>query len=258
MICCGFNAFPSVFGIGSVSVLLFVLPLLDVQLLVGWLVGAPMPSIPGVTILFESPLLGSTVTERTESGITRGLYKSPWRNWEYRCPTCSNTGSASLTASRNVSNLSIDFASSCFVFVVGSRVVHFDCDGVFGVLGFFGGLFFGLLRLCVLGDFGGNLLGFARGHVANVTGNQLTVLVSAGDILENAWVELVLAETDGEFDAIREETIRQITALGEPAVFEDYKQKWDAAAAVIVPLVRQAQIANGVEPYTPEQYERYP
>ena len=94
--------------------------------------------------------------------------------------------------------------------------------------------------------------------MSSLNRDQLTVLAGAGDILENVWVDLVLAETDEEFDAIMAETIRQITALGEPAVFEDYKQKWDAAAAVIVPLVRKAQIANGVEPYTPEQYERYP
>ena len=31
-----------------------------------------------------------------------------------------------------------------------------------------------------------------------------------------------------------------------------------AAADVIVPLVREAQISNGIEPYTPEQYERRP
>ena len=31
-----------------------------------------------------------------------------------------------------------------------------------------------------------------------------------------------------------------------------------SAAEIIVPLVREAQIANGIEPYTPEQYERFP
>ena len=31
-----------------------------------------------------------------------------------------------------------------------------------------------------------------------------------------------------------------------------------AAAAIIVPLVREAQLANGIELYAPEQYERFP
>ena len=87
---------------------------------------------------------------------------------------------------------------------------------------------------------------------------QLRILTEAEDCLEDAWVNLSLAETDEEYNAIRDETIRKIISLGEPEVFRDYKEKWDAAAAVIVPLVRQAQIANGIEPYTPEQYERYP
>ena len=49
-----------------------------------------------------------------------------------------------------------------------------------------------------------------------------------------------------------------LTELGEPEVFRDYREKWSAAAEVIVPMVRQVQIANGIEPYAPEQYERKP
>ena len=50
--------------------------------------------------------------------------------------------------------------------------------------------------------------------------------------------------------------IKELTELGEPEVFAAYREKWDAAAAVIVPMVRQAQTANGIELYTPEQYGR--
>jgi hypothetical protein len=87
---------------------------------------------------------------------------------------------------------------------------------------------------------------------------QLRILTEAEDILESVWVDLVLAETDEEWTAIRDKTIRELIELGEPEVFKAYQQQWDAAAAIIVPLVRQAQAANGVEPYTPEQYERFP
>ena len=86
----------------------------------------------------------------------------------------------------------------------------------------------------------------------------IRILSEAEEILEDVWVSLTLAETDEEWKAIRDDTIRKLTELGEPEVFEAYRQQWNAAAAVIVPLVRQAQIANGIEPYTPEQYERYP
>ena len=83
---------------------------------------------------------------------------------------------------------------------------------------------------------------------------QLNILAAAEDLLEEVWVDLTLAETDEEWTAIRDRTIREMTELGEPEVFEEYRKQWNAAAEVIVPLVRQAQIANGIEPYTPEQY----
>ena len=73
--------------------------------------------------------------------------------------------------------------------------------------------------------------------------------------MADASVDLCLAEDDEQFNTIRDDTIRRLTELGEPEVFRDYKQMWDAAAAVIVPLVREAQISNGVQPYTPEQYK---
>ena len=94
--------------------------------------------------------------------------------------------------------------------------------------------------------------------ISGLNRDQLHILSNAEDILEDAWIGLSLAETDEEWNELRDETIRKLTELGEPEVFRDYKQKWDAAADVIVPLVRQAQIEDGIEPYTPEQYERCP
>ena len=94
--------------------------------------------------------------------------------------------------------------------------------------------------------------------MSSLNRDQLHILSKAEAILENVWVDLTLAETDEEWTAIRDKTIRELIELGEPEVFKAYQQQWDAAAAIIVPLVRQAQAANGVEPYTPEQYERFP
>ena len=88
--------------------------------------------------------------------------------------------------------------------------------------------------------------------------DQLQILADAEAVLENVWVDLTLAETDEEWNELRDETIRKLVGLGEPEVFQAYRKQWDAAAAVIVPLVQEAQRANGIEPYTPEQYERYP
>ena len=94
--------------------------------------------------------------------------------------------------------------------------------------------------------------------VSDVNREQLRVLNEAEEILDSVYVELILAESDQEWNAIRDETIRKLIELGEPKVFRAYQEKWNAAAAVIAPLVRQAQEANGIELYTPEEYERNP
>ncbi len=86
---------------------------------------------------------------------------------------------------------------------------------------------------------------------------QVHILSEAEAILDNVYMDLCISESDEEFNALCDYTIRRLIALGEPEVFEAYKELWDTAAAVIVPLVREAQIANGVQPYTPEQYKNH-
>lgn len=90
--------------------------------------------------------------------------------------------------------------------------------------------------------------------MSSLNREQLNILSKAEDILLDAQVDLILAETDEEWEAIRDETIRALVKLGEPEVFEAYRKMWDEAAEIIVPLVNQVQIENGVQPYTPEEY----
>ncbi|MBQ3268806.1 MAG: extracellular solute-binding protein [Clostridia bacterium] len=92
--------------------------------------------------------------------------------------------------------------------------------------------------------------------ISSMNSDQLHLLAKAEAILKDAQVGLVLADNEEEYDAIREETIRILIELGEPEVFEAYREKWDAAAAIVVPMVWQVQRENGIEPYAPEQYER--
>ena len=93
--------------------------------------------------------------------------------------------------------------------------------------------------------------------MSSLNRDQLRILSEADSILDDVYVDLCLAENDAEFNALRDGTIRMLRQLGEPNVFKAYQKQWDAAAAVIIPLVRQAQVANGVEPYTPDQYENH-
>ena len=93
--------------------------------------------------------------------------------------------------------------------------------------------------------------------MSSLSRDQLRVISEAEAILDSVWVELALAATDEEWNAIRDDTIRQLIELGEPEVFEAYQRQWNAAAAIIVPLVQQAQSSNGVTPYTPEEYANH-
>ena len=83
---------------------------------------------------------------------------------------------------------------------------------------------------------------------------QLHILSEADAIMQNVMVDLMLAETDEKWEAIRDDTIRKLVELDEPAVFKAYRKMWNDAADVIVPLVNQVQVQNGVEPYAPEDY----
>jgi hypothetical protein len=93
--------------------------------------------------------------------------------------------------------------------------------------------------------------------MSSLNRDQLRILSAADDILDDIYVDLCLAETDEDFNMLRDGAIRMLTELGEPEVFEDYKEMWDAAAAIIVPIVNEAQISNGVQPYTPAQYANH-
>ena len=84
--------------------------------------------------------------------------------------------------------------------------------------------------------------------------NQLRILEEAEEILQYIQVDLVLAETDEEWMAIRDETIRKLIDLGELSVFKAYRRKWNKAAEVIVPIVQQVQTSNGIKPYTRDEY----
>ena len=84
--------------------------------------------------------------------------------------------------------------------------------------------------------------------------NQLRIISQAEALLADIQVDLVLAESDEEWQAVRDAAVNKIIELGEPEVFDAFREMWDEAAAVIVPLVHEMQEKNGVTPYTPEQY----
>ena len=90
--------------------------------------------------------------------------------------------------------------------------------------------------------------------MSSLNRNQLRILEEAEEILNYIQVDLVLAETDEEWMAIRDETIRKLIDLGELSVFKAYRRKWNKAAEVIVPIVQQVQTSNGIKPYTRDEY----
>ena len=93
--------------------------------------------------------------------------------------------------------------------------------------------------------------------LSSLNRDQLRVLSEADTLLEDVMVDLILAETDEKWGSVRDQTIQKLVEMGEPEVFKAYQKMWNKAADVIVPMVREIQIKNGVEPYTPEQYADY-
>lgn len=90
--------------------------------------------------------------------------------------------------------------------------------------------------------------------MSSLNRDQLQILARSDAVLNDALVDLILAETDEEWKAIRDKTIEKLTAIGEPEVFKVYQKKWNDVAAVIVPLVTETQIRNGIKPYTEAEY----
>jgi len=90
--------------------------------------------------------------------------------------------------------------------------------------------------------------------LSSLSRDQLQILKEADAIMESTWRDLCVAETEEEFNEIRDETIQRVIATGETDVFRAYQKMWNAAAAVIVPLSHEVQRSRGVEPYTPEEY----
>ncbi|MBR2810937.1 MAG: hypothetical protein IKD69_06105 [Solobacterium sp.] len=93
--------------------------------------------------------------------------------------------------------------------------------------------------------------------MSSLSRDQLRILAEAEAILDDVTVDLCLAESDEEFSRLQEEVTDTLAQLGEPEVFYAYQAMWNHAADITVPLVYQAQIANGIEPYTPEQYQNH-
>ena len=94
--------------------------------------------------------------------------------------------------------------------------------------------------------------------ISSLNRDQLVILSSAKTILDDVQVDLILADTKEEWNEIQDKTIQKLIELGEPEVFRAYQQKWDAAAAVIVPMVQKIQEENGIDPYTPDEYKGHP
>ena len=94
--------------------------------------------------------------------------------------------------------------------------------------------------------------------ITSLDRDQLHILDNAEALLNEVRVDLICAETDQDFTKIQDETIRKLIEMDEPAIFRAYQKKWNAAADVIVPLVRQVQTENGITPYTRDQYDRFP
>lgn len=97
-------------------------------------------------------------------------------------------------------------------------------------------------------DFRNSAEGLAAG-LADMPMDMQRILESCNDVLYSAMPMLIMAESDEEFAQIQEETLAEISALGEAKAWEWYQTEWEQAKPLYNELLIEALKANNIEPY---------
>lgn len=95
-----------------------------------------------------------------------------------------------------------------------------------------------------------NDLGSAISACVTVSDDENRILNACEEVLSSGMADLILAESDEEFDEAWASIKEEIKDLGEEAIFAAYKVKWDELKDFMTPLLLDALEANGFTPYT--------
>lgn len=84
--------------------------------------------------------------------------------------------------------------------------------------------------------------------------DQLKIITSAQEILDSYQADLIMCESQEEFDALKASILEEIAATGEADVFAAYQAEWNRIRDIMVPILTELNEANGIPSYTAEQY----
>jgi len=85
--------------------------------------------------------------------------------------------------------------------------------------------------------------------ITDISTADKRVLAECDSLLEASMATLIMSETDKEFEANKAEVLEALEELGEPEVFERYKEQWDASKEVMNAKHAEFMAANGYELY---------
>lgn len=85
--------------------------------------------------------------------------------------------------------------------------------------------------------------------ITDISTADKRVLAECDSLLEASMATLIMSETDEEFEANKAEVLEALEELGEPEVFQRYKEQWDASKEVMNAKHAEFMAANGYELY---------
>ena len=97
-------------------------------------------------------------------------------------------------------------------------------------------------------DFGENI----TACVSEVPADILRIIEACNDVMYTAMPELVMAETDEEFAAIRDDVLAQLKDLDEEKAWNWYKENWEAPKNYFNSILDSVLDYYGLEKYVVE------
>lgn len=85
--------------------------------------------------------------------------------------------------------------------------------------------------------------------ITDISTADKRILAECDSLLEASMATLIMSETDEEFEANKAEVLEALEELGEPEVFQRYKEKWDASKEIMMAKHAEFMAANGYELY---------
>ena len=101
-------------------------------------------------------------------------------------------------------------------------------------------------------DFRNNVGEAVSGLIADLPMDSQRVLEYCDSVLESNMANLIMCDTEEEFNELLDEIVAEVVAAGEPEVFEAYKAEWDRLVGLMIPVRDEMLEAAGLEAFPVE------